>query len=657
MSIADVVTQLPKPFDYFVGRRAEIERLIAFLRGPPGGLAVVIGPPGSGRDTLVQNAVWAILAPEQNTRLAELDAASTPPGVDVLWAAKCLEVPAAALGGLPTATAALATALARDNITLLLTNADLDTWRIGALPVARGNARTIVTTSDDGLLEHLDAQTVVRLEPWSYETCREYLDMRRREDVRIPDVPDRVWKPLCDAVGRQPLALSLLVPALVPSLSPDAKAHLIDLRTSLRGCDGRMTETGLTDGARVLLGRWWQRSRPIDRTAAVHIALDVQNWSEALNPAEDEEETPVARLYRAGICLDEEGMWMHPAVAGWLQVRGGAAVARAADRVSLRQVVIARSHRMQMPCCFARSSTRAMTNLLGQDPPMASLMLRAAAREWQFTGLGLLCERWARALLPRCSPLDRDHAELTAILGNVALQAGRSADALRHLHAAVQAMQKVPPRTRDDNPRQLVHLDDDMAPLGPVRSRHVLESSVAVFGLLDPAWVVARARLDLAQVVAPAEVEAILFPAIDALLDDKDQGVQAVVAANVLHRAGSLRAAPLLLDIADRHGAQGRLKQELDCVGILLAWQGPDGTQDPTLITRRDALSALIARLNGEYVGAHGPVLREAVLSEARGDLAQARRLAQESLAITESWRRPDGAVAMEFQRLAGIDA
>jgi hypothetical protein len=68
-----------------------------------------------------------------------------------------------------------------------------------------------------------------------------------------------------------------------------------------------------------------------------------------------------------------------------------------------------------------------------------------------------------------------------------------------------------------------------------------MAGTLTVFGRMDPGWVEARARLDLAHVVAPAEVEETLLPAIDTLLEDKDQFTQALVAAKVLRRAGRPR--------------------------------------------------------------------------------------------------------------------
>lgn len=163
------------------GRATEIAQVEAFLRGPPGQVLVIQGPPGSGRRTLVQAALAnqpgsapAQLSHGQARGWIWLDARPLRRGPELRSLAQRWGWDSAPP---PTAAQALQQLATLDNVsvTLVISGADPADWLAAELPVARGEARTVVLAEPgplpgllsecgDQLLELAPLQEAARLE-------------------------------------------------------------------------------------------------------------------------------------------------------------------------------------------------------------------------------------------------------------------------------------------------------------------------------------------------------------------------------------------------------------------------------------------------------------------------------------------------------------
>lgn len=132
------------------GRSAELAVIQAFLRGPAGRVLVLQGSPGSGRQALVRAALWRQLGDVQ----ADLSK-GRPRGWVWLDARPLRRRPQLARlaqqwgwdrAPAPTAEQALQQLALLDGfaVTVVVSGAPLADWRAGDLPVARGQARTVV---------------------------------------------------------------------------------------------------------------------------------------------------------------------------------------------------------------------------------------------------------------------------------------------------------------------------------------------------------------------------------------------------------------------------------------------------------------------------------------------------------------------------------
>lgn len=164
------------------GRRAEIDQLLAFLRGPPGRLLELRGLPGSGRHSLLR----AALISEYGDLQADLSQ-GRPRGWLWLDAQPLRRRPnlrqlAQRWGwgqaGPPTAQEAIHHLDILDHfpVILVIDGAEAEAWGSAALPVAGAEARTIALTQPGDMAQGF-ADEVVELGPLDPEQATEILDL------------------------------------------------------------------------------------------------------------------------------------------------------------------------------------------------------------------------------------------------------------------------------------------------------------------------------------------------------------------------------------------------------------------------------------------------------------------------------------------------
>ncbi|MFF2658642.1 BTAD domain-containing putative transcriptional regulator [Kitasatospora sp. NPDC058032] len=243
--------QLPRPTAGFVGRSAELRWLGEQLRadssdGSPGGLAVLVGPPGTGKTaTAVRWAHDASAAFPDGRLFADLNGFG--PGRPVEPAAvlgrllRALGVPEAELPAERAARAALYRSLTRERRLLVVLDNVRDARNLtDLLPSGPHGAAVITSRSSLEDLVATEGAAPLRLGPLPAEDARrllEHLLGRARVDAE-PEAADR----LAELCGRLPLTLRIAAARLAtrPGWAiADLVPELADERTRLDALDTR----------------------------------------------------------------------------------------------------------------------------------------------------------------------------------------------------------------------------------------------------------------------------------------------------------------------------------------------------------------------------------------------------------------------------------
>lgn len=194
------------------GRESELLQVEAFLTGPPGQVLVIQGPPGSGRRTLARTALARRLGDHQ------ADLSRGRPQGWIWWDARPLrrrpQLRSLAQrwgwdrAAPPTAEQALQQLAMLDNfaITLVIAGSDPADWLAGELPLARGQARTVVLADPGPLPPQLcqPGDQLVSLLPLPDSDCLEILS-DHKDLLALGLQPER----LAAALGGWPWLLRL----------------------------------------------------------------------------------------------------------------------------------------------------------------------------------------------------------------------------------------------------------------------------------------------------------------------------------------------------------------------------------------------------------------------------------------------------------------